>query len=51
MSDKAEQVVKRAAIPAGSATDSDPGTLVTAFKALLPLLIILVAAYFALGRK
>mmetsp|Transcript_11226 Transcript_11226/g.33699 ORF Transcript_11226/g.33699 Transcript_11226/m.33699 type:complete len:142 (-) Transcript_11226:539-964(-) len=51
VSDKTEQVVKKTAVSAGQTTNSDPGTLVTAFKALLPLLIILVAAYFALGKK
>lgn len=37
--------------PSTEAADSDPSGLMTTLKALLPLFIIILAAYFALGRK
>lgn len=36
---------------ANQTADTEPSALVTTLKALLPLVIILIAAYFALGKK
>lgn len=37
--------------PANQTAEAEPSALVTTLKALLPLFIILIAGYFALGKQ